>query len=99
MTKSTVSKALFSTFGSDFSRATQDQRLLLVEAVAFNLRAWRGVWGDSLCLLQYRGSVLPLAIFVPAHLERNEGLKLLADLNAVIVEGYSVLAASERLRT
>lgn len=93
MSKPTVSEVLSNAFRSDFSEATQEQRLLLVEAVAFTMRVG-GAWGDNLCTLRYCGTLLPLEIFTPAHLGRNEGSKLLAVLNVAIVEHYSVEAVN-----
>jgi len=95
---STVSEILAGVFGSDFSGATQDQRLLLLEAVALSLRT--GGWRHKLRLVCSRipaSKRLPEECFSGAELSRNEGLKLLAILNVAIIEGYSVLAASERL--
>ena len=99
--KPTVSEVLFNAFGSDFSEATQRQRLLLLEAVAFSLRSGRS-WRANLDSIRYDSrydSPLPESIFIRAEITTNEGLKLMAILNVAIVEGYSVLAASERLHT
>jgi hypothetical protein len=98
MTNSTVSEVLFNAFGSDFSGATQDTRLLLLEAIAFSLRTGCA-WEDSLGSVYSRAKApeMPALYFCSAEMTRNEGLKLLAILNVAIVEGYSVLVASERL--
>jgi hypothetical protein len=96
MTKPTVSKILSDIFGSDFSGATQDQRLLLLEAVALSLRT--GGWQHKLRLVcsRVRASQRPPEdCFLPLELNRNEGLKLLAVLNVAIVEHYSVEAFSK----
>ena len=101
MNKSTVSEVLSNAFGSDFSKATQEQRLLLLEAVALSLRKG-GAWQHNLNLVCSRAkdSQMPSSCTPSIWIEinRNEGLKLLAILNVAIVEGYSVVAASERLR-
>jgi hypothetical protein len=93
MSKPTVSQILSELYGSDFSRATQEQRLLLVEDIARSLRTGEA-WGFNLCAVG-SGTSLDLVI-VPLYLGRNEGLKLLAILNVAIVEGYSVMVATER---
>ncbi|MEG4366835.1 MULTISPECIES: hypothetical protein [unclassified Microcoleus] len=99
MTKPTVSKVLFNAFGSDFSGATQEQRLLLLQTVALCLRTG-GAWSNKLHFARQpvNAPSMPETCFVFVELGRNEGLKLLAILNVAIVEGYSVVAASERLR-
>lgn len=99
MTKPTVSQILSEVFGSDFSGATQDQRLLLLEAVALNLRKG-GAWQHNFNLVCSRAGTyrMPKDCFPCIEISRNEGLKLLAILNVAIVEGYAVVAASERLR-
>lgn len=97
MTKPTVSEVLANAFGSDFSRATQEQRLLLVEAVALSLRT--GGWQHKLHLVCSRvrhSQRPPEDCFLPLEITRNEGLKLFAILNVAIVEGYAVVAANER---
>jgi len=98
MTKPTVSEVLSNAFGSDFSRASQDQRLLLLEVIAFSLRtgcAWQNSLG-SVCS-RAKAPKMPALCFCLAEMTRNEGLKLIALLNVAIVKGYSLLAASERL--
>jgi hypothetical protein len=97
----TVFEILTGVFGSSFSGATQEQRLLLLEAVALTLRRG-GAWSNMLhfvCSRTKASGGLPDRCFVSVELSRNEGLKLLAILNVAIIEGYSVLAASERFRT
>jgi hypothetical protein len=97
MTKPTVSQVLANAFGADFSRATQEQRLLLVEAIAFSLRTGCA-WQNSLGSVYSRAKVpkMPAVCFCLAGMSRNEGLRLLAVLSEAIVEGYSVLVATER---
>jgi hypothetical protein len=96
----TVFEILSSVFGSSFSGATQEQRLLLLEAVALTLRKG-GAWSNMLHFVCSRTASgrPPDCCFVFVELSRNEGLKLLTTLNVAIIEGYSVLAASERFRT
>jgi len=89
--KPTVFEVLSWAFGSDFSEATQDQRLLLLEVVALSLRT--GGWREELHLVcsRVRGSQgLPDSCFLPVGLTTNEGLKLMAILNVAIAEGYSI---------
>jgi hypothetical protein len=97
--RTTVSEILARVFGSDFSGATQEQRLLLLETVALSLRKSGSAWQHNLNSVCSRAGMhrMPRDCFPCIEIERNEGLKLLAILNVAIVEGYSVLAASERL--
>lgn len=87
-----VSSVLFEHFGFEFSEARQDEKLILLEAIAFSLRLG-GAWCENLCAIRC-GSHLPKSVFTRAPLERNEGLKLLAVLNVAIIEGYAVKAAN-----
>lgn len=98
MTKTTVSQVLTDVFGADFSRATQDQRLLLLEAVALVLRVG-GVWAHKLSVVCFRAhdTSFPENCFFYGELTTNEGLRLLAILNVAITEGYSVEATNKRL--
>ena len=97
MSKPTVSEVLSNAFGSDFSGATQEQRLLLLEAIAFSLRTGCD-WQHSLGATYSRTGVpkMPALCFCLAEITRNEGLKLMVILNVAIVEGYSVVVANER---
>lgn len=97
MTKPTVSEVLTNAFRSDFSEATQPQRLLLIEAVAFSLRTGCS-WQNTLRFVcsRARSPTMPALCFCLAEMTTNEGLELMAILNVAIVEGYSVVAASER---
>lgn len=97
MTKPTVSQVLANAFGSDFSEATQDQRLLVLEAVVLSLRKG-GAWQHNLHLVCSRAGAyrMPENCFSLVEVTRNEGLKLLAVLNVAIVEGYTLIVAHER---
>jgi hypothetical protein len=97
MTEPTVSEILACVFGSDFSGATQAQRLLLLEAVTLVLRTG-GAWSNKLRFVCSRTKApkIPEDCFPFVEITTNEGLKLLAILNVAIVEGYSVLFASEQ---
>jgi len=99
MSNPTVSEALFNAFGSDFSTATQEQRLLLLEAVALTLRTGGG-WSNTFHFVcsRARAPKMPKDCFPFLQISTNEGLKLLAVLHVAIVEGYALLAANERLR-
>jgi hypothetical protein len=96
MTNPTLPEILAGTFGSDFSRATQEQRLLLLETVALSLRKGGG-WQNQLRFVCSRvgSQKMPKACFPCIQMTTNEGLQLLATLNVAIVEGFSVAAASE----
>ena len=100
MTKPSVSEILSSVFGSDFSGATQEQQLLLLEAVAVSLRKG-GAWQHNLNSVCSRAGMhrMPRDSFPCIEITRNEGLKLMAILNVAIVEGYAVMATNERLHT
>lgn len=93
MTKPTVSAILANVFGSDFSEATQEQRLLLVEVIVLCLRTG-GAWSNKLHFVcsRTKAPAMPEACFFFAEIGRNEGLKLLAVLQVAIVEGYAALA-------
>lgn len=82
-----VSVVLSDAFGSDFSRASQDERLLLMEAVAFSLREG-GRFCDNLRAVVGCAPDLPHDIYTGAGLGTNEGLKLLAILQVAIVESF-----------
>jgi len=98
MTNPSVSETLSSIFGSDFSGATQKQRLLLLEAVAFSLRNGCS-WSNNLHFVCARAKApkMPEECFAFLQITTNEGLKLLAILNVAIVEGFAISAATERL--
>ncbi len=96
ITSPSVSKALSDVYGSDFGRASQDERLVLLEAIAFSLRVG-GAFCDNLRNVVSDDLDMPCGIFTSTKVERNEGLKLLAILQVAIVEGYSVLATNEKL--
>jgi hypothetical protein len=97
MTDQSLSQVLAGIFGSDFSGATQEQRLLLLEAVALTLRIG-GAWSNNLRFLCSRARTpkMPQESFPFVQISTNEGLKLLAILNVVIVEGYSSFVAAKR---
>lgn len=100
ITRPTVSEVLFDSFGFDFAGATQDQRLLLLEAVVLSLRT--GGWQHKLhlvCCRTRHSQRLPDNCFSPTQLGRNEGLKLVAVLNVAIIEGYTAEAFNKREAT
>ncbi|MEG4419406.1 hypothetical protein QUA70_12455 [Microcoleus sp. LAD1_D5] len=86
-----VSTVLADVYGSEFERASQKERLLFMEAIAFSLRVDCD-FNESLGLIFGTYPNLPMSIYTPAKIERNEGLKLLAVLQVAIVEGYAALA-------
>lgn len=90
-----VSTVLFEAFGSDFSRTDRNELLVLLEAIALNLRD-EGAFCDSLRAVVGHDIDMPFGIYTFAAVGKNEGLKLLAILQVAIVESYSVLA-NERL--
>jgi len=85
-----VSSVLTDVYGLEFERASQSDRLVLMEAIAFSLRVG-DEFNENLSLMG-TPSHMPAAIYTSAKLERNEGLKLLAVLQVAIVEGYAALA-------
>lgn len=91
-----VSAVLSDAFGADFSLASQEERLLLIEAVAFSLREG-GEFCDNLRAVVGHAPDMPHNIYTSAAVGTNEGLKLLAILQVAIVEDYSVLATNKRL--
>jgi len=91
ITPSFASAVLSDVYGSEFERATQKERLLFVEAIAFSLRV-DCEFNESLSMIFGMPPNLPAAIYTSAKVERNEGLKLLAVLQVAIVEGYAALA-------
>lgn len=95
-----VTEAVTESFGVDFCAADLDQGLVLLEALAFTLRNG-GSFRENLVTAASWGSCLVALPEIPTTtaLQVNEGLKLIGMLQATIVEGYSVLAASERLPT
>lgn len=91
-TPPSVHSVLAQVYGSEFERASQDERLLFVEAISFSLRV-ECEFNESLSLIFGRPPSLPASIYTSAKVEVNEGLKLLAVLQVAIVEGFSVAAA------
>lgn len=87
-----VSEALSDIYGSDLGGATQEERLVLVEAIAMTLRVG-GFFCDNLRAAVGHDPDMPCAVYTSAGISRNEGLRLLAVLQVAIVEGYSVSAA------
>jgi hypothetical protein len=91
MTPHSVSAVLRDAYGPGFERATQVERLVFLEAIAFGLRV-DCEFNEALALTFGTYPNMPMSIYTPAKIERNEGLKLLAVLQVAIVEGYSVAA-------
>lgn len=86
-----VSTVLSDAYGSAFERASQKERLLFVEAIAFSLRV-ECEFNESLSLIFGSVPNLPASIYTSAKVGRNEALRLLAVLQVAIIEGYSVAA-------
>ncbi|MEG4251088.1 hypothetical protein [Microcoleus sp. Pol10D4] len=86
-----VSTVLADVYGAEFERASQKERLLFIEAIAFCLRV-DCEFNEGLALIFGTYPNLPMSIYTPAKIQRNEGLKLLAVLQVAIVEGYAALA-------
>lgn len=91
-----VRTVLLEVYGSDFCRASTEECLILMETVAFSLRVG-GAFCDNLRAVVGDGPDMPCGIYTPAGVARNEGLKLLAMLQAAIVENYSILAAQKNI--
>ncbi len=91
-----VFSVLFRVFGSEFCDATLDQRLVLLEAVAYSLRQG-GDFYENLRGVAGCGPEMPPAILglTGAKLPTNEGLKLMVAIHVAIVEGYSVAATAK----
>ncbi|MCC3410553.1 MULTISPECIES: hypothetical protein [unclassified Microcoleus] len=87
ITSPPVFKVLSDVYGSDFGDATQEERLVLVEAIAYSLRVG-GAFRDNLRNVVNGDLDMPCGIFTSAGVGRNEGLKLLAILQVAIVECY-----------
>lgn len=85
-----VSSALSALFGTEFCEANLDQKLALLEAVAYSLREG-GSFRENLMGVVGCGPEMP-EVLTYAAIQTNEGLKLLAVLQVAIVEGYSVAA-------
>lgn len=88
-----VSAALRDAYGSGFERATQAERLLFLEVIAFSLRVDDCEFNESLALIFGTPPNMPASLYAPAELGRNEALKLLAVLQVAIVEGYAAAFA------
>lgn len=86
-----VHTVLVEVYGSDLCRATEEECLVLLEALAFSLRVG-GAFCDNLRAVVGDGLNMPCGIYTPAGVGRNEGLKLLAMLQVGLVERYSVVA-------
>lgn len=91
-----VSAVLSKAYGSEFSDASQKERLLFVEAIAFCLRV-DCEFNEALSLIFGEHLNLPASVYTRAKVETNEGLKLLAVLQGAIVEAYSAEAATNDL--
>jgi hypothetical protein len=91
-----VSSVLSRYFGEDFAEATLDQKLTLMAVIAYTLRDG-GEFRQNLQAVLTDGIEMPCGIATNAELPVNEGLSLIGKLHSAIVEGYSVLAANERL--
>lgn len=87
-----VSTVLLSVFGSEFCEASLDQKLALLEGIAYSLREG-GSFRENLISVLGCGLEMPIAdIRTSAAIQTNEGLKLMAMLQVAIVEEYSALA-------
>ena len=86
-----VSTVLSSLFGSEFGQASLDQKLALLEAVAYSLREG-GSFRENLMGVVGCGPEMP-EVFTFAAIKTNEGLQLIAVLHVVIVESYSAEVA------
>lgn len=86
-----VSRVLADAYGLEFERASQEERLLIVEAIALSMRLGHG-FRKSLAVMIDDSPALPLTIYTPATVGRNEGVRLLAVLQVAIVEHYSAAA-------
>ncbi len=85
-----VSSVLLTLFGIEFSEASLDQKLALLEAVAYSLREG-GSFRENLMVVVDCDPDMP-EVLTSATVQTNEGLKLMAVLQVAIVEGYSVAA-------
>ncbi|MEG4915763.1 hypothetical protein [Microcoleus sp. B7-D4] len=83
-----VSSALSALFGAEFCEANLDQKLALLEAVAYSLREG-GSFFENLM------GVIGCGLDTPG-IQTNEGLRLMAVLQVAIVEGYSALAFTQK---
>jgi hypothetical protein len=91
-----VAEAVFQSFGLDFCDSSLDEKLVLLEALAFTLRDGNS-FRENLLAVASGGSPVGLPnIFSTAPLEVNEALKLMAALQAAIVEDYSVKCAKSQ---
>jgi hypothetical protein len=91
-----VSSVLSCYFGEDFAEATLEQKLALIEVIAYTLRDG-GEFRRNLQAVLTDGIEMPCGIVTHAEISVNEGISLMGKLYSAIVEGYSVLAADERL--
>lgn len=82
-----VYSVLLEVYGLEFCRATTEERLILLETIAFGLRVG-GAFCDNLRAVVGDGPDMPCGIYTSAGVGRNEGLKLLAVLQVAIVEGW-----------
>ncbi|MEG3859192.1 hypothetical protein [Microcoleus sp. herbarium12] len=83
-----VSSVLLTLFGTEFNEASLDQKLALLEAVAYSLREG-GSFRENLMGVVGCGPDMP-EVLTSAAVQTNEGLKLMAVLQVAIVDGYSV---------
>jgi hypothetical protein len=89
-----VSSVLSRSFGEGFAEATLNQRLALIETIAYTLRDGGG-FRDNLRAVLTDGIEMPCGIYTNAEIQANEGLALIGKLLSAIVEDYSVLAAKK----
>ncbi len=88
-----IAEAVFQSFGLNFCSANLDQKLVLLEALAFTLRDG-GEFRQNLLTVASGGSPVGLPdISSTLPLGINEGLELMTVLHAAIIEDYSVKRA------
>jgi hypothetical protein len=91
-----VSSVLSRYFGEGFAEATLEQKLALMEVIAYTLRDGGG-FRQNLRAVLTDGIEMPCGIGTNAEIQANEGLLLMGKLHSAIIEDYAVLAANERL--
>jgi hypothetical protein len=94
-----VTEAVNQSFGVGFFDSSTDQKLLLIEVLAFTLRDGGSFRENLLAVASGGCPVVVPDISSTSALEVNEGLKLLALLHESIVEDYSVAKHRQQRET
>ncbi len=84
--ESSVSDCLFQMFGSDLSGADVEQKLVLIEVVAYSLREGGSFRKNLIDTLSWSGRPEMPEVYTSLALQEDEGYKLFALLSKAILD-------------